>query len=331
MPVFNADAYLGAAIKSILNQSYHNLELIIINDGSTDKCDLIIESFQDDRIRLLNNEVNRGLVYSLNLGLDHAAGDYIARMDADDIALPERISKQVAFLDSKHEYVLCGSFYKVMDTHGNVLHKVELPENDRDIRTFLLFSNCFCHSTVMFRANLKNKFKYEQQFFLTEDYKLWYDFSKTGLVYNLPSHHVLYRVHQNNISFTKKAAMQLKLREMYEIVLRDLQIEHTDDELGIHTNFLVFNHEFFKHHQDMINLESWMIKIYARLKKDPTYNQRVIARIFLRRWFVICFKARHFDKMIFSSLFLHFKWDYLRQFTEKIGDYFLRRNLGIDF
>jgi glycosyltransferase involved in cell wall biosynthesis len=331
MPVFNGEAYVHHAIESILQQTFNDFEFIVINDGSTDKSGSIISSYSDSRIKLLFNPVNLGLVYSLNYGIENSRGEYIARMDADDISLPERLKIQVEFLEANPSYGMCGTFYQVIDIHGKRHHKVDLPETDRDIRTFLNFGNCFCHSTVMFRADLTKKYKYEQQYFLIEDYKLWYSFSRSGRISILPFYTIYYRMHDSNISAVKKNQMHLMLQEMNEIILRDLHIDYSDGELLIHTNFLVFNYQFFQANPHIKELESWILKMYAVMKNDERFNPNIIAKIFLRRWFVICFKTKNFYHIFFSPLFLRFKLNYLKYFAEKISDSYFKRNLGIDY
>jgi glycosyltransferase involved in cell wall biosynthesis len=331
MPVFNAEAYLGSAIDSILNQTYNNFEFIIINDGSTDKSERIISSYSDHRIIRLSNAVNKGLVYSLNYGIDHAKGDLIARMDADDVALIDRLKIQSAFLTSNPEYGMCGTFYQVVDNDGKEMHEVDLPETDKDLRTFLNFGNCFCHSTVMFRSELAKKYRYEEKYFLIEDYKLWYSFSKISRVSNLPVCTLQYRIHNSNISAKKKDQMHRMLLDMNEIILRDLGIHFTEEELMLHTNFLVFNYEHFKSNGSMKELESWLLKVYGVVKNESRFNSRIVAKMFLRRWFVICFRTKNYKKLIFSALLPRFKFRYIQHFSEKLRDSYFKRNLGIDY
>jgi glycosyltransferase involved in cell wall biosynthesis len=307
MPVFNAEAYLHNAIESILNQSYKNFEFIIINDGSTDKSGSIIASYTDTRIKCLSIEANSGLVNSLNFGIDFAGGEYIARMDADDIALPQRLKIQVEFLETNPAYGMCGTFYEVIDVHGKMLNKVKLPEIDRDIKTYLNFGNCFCHSTMMFRTSFAKNYKYEEKYFLVEDYKLWRKISEVSKISILPSYTLQYRIHDNNISSMKRDKMYLQLEEMNKMILHDLSIDFSVKELIIHTNCLFFNYEIFNNHENMRELESWIIKAFLLLKNKLELNQNLIARIFLRRWFVICFKTKNYKALIFSDLFLHFK------------------------
>src|SRR5690349_12648910 len=120
MAVYNGARYLREAVESVLNQSFQDFEFLVINDGSTDHTREIILSYDDSRIRLVDNRQNRGQTASLNLGLQLAQGDLIARQDADDISEPERLARQVLFLEDHSEVALLGTGYAKIDSHGNV-------------------------------------------------------------------------------------------------------------------------------------------------------------------------------------------------------------------
>jgi glycosyltransferase involved in cell wall biosynthesis len=155
LPVYNAETYIAEAIESILTQSYKNLELILINDGSTDRSLDIMQSYADIRIQIISRE-NRGLVASLNEGIMKAKGKYIARMDADDISLPKRFEEQVAFLEMHPEVGLCGT--AVMMFGNKIKGKIwRLPQSDNRIKSELLFSSALAHPTLMMRGELIEK------------------------------------------------------------------------------------------------------------------------------------------------------------------------------
>ena len=122
MPVYNARFYLSKAISSIINQTFKDFEFLIFNDGSTDNSADIIYSYNDRRIRFFNSEQNFGYVYHLNYGIEIAKGEYIARMDADDISFPTRLEKQVAFMDKNPEVGVCGTWFKIYGTNRKIRH-----------------------------------------------------------------------------------------------------------------------------------------------------------------------------------------------------------------
>ena len=158
MAVYNEELYLQQAIESILNQSLDDFEFVIVNDGSTDRSAEIIRSYNDSRIRLLNQE-NRGLTRSLNRGIKEARGGMIARMDADDISEPKRLEMQVEFLEANPDYVLVGTNVWIMTDDGEIIRKSNYPVNDEGVRQVLLHTDYspFCHSSVMFRKDAAMK------------------------------------------------------------------------------------------------------------------------------------------------------------------------------
>ncbi len=176
MPVYNASSFLNEAIDSILNQSYPHFELLIINDGSTDGSLQIIESYRDERIRLVNNEHNLGIIASRNKGLQLARGQYIANMDADDISLPERLEKQVHYLDEHPEVALLATRLVIINPQNE--ETGVWPEDyycvtQQDIKSTLPVTNCLGQPTIMMRAEVVKKLGYYHKFIHNEDWGLW--------------------------------------------------------------------------------------------------------------------------------------------------------------
>lgn len=204
MPVYNAKAYIAKAVESILAQSFGHFELIIINDGSTDGSQQILEKYatQDPRIRLVTRE-NRGLVASLNEGIDLARADLIARMDADDVAFPERFALQVSFMDAHPEIVACGTCYNIIDFKDRILVACDRePQNDEEIQNTLLGGiPCLCHPTVMMRKTaVLAAGGYDPETMLAEDLDLWLRLGESGKLANLPEVLLGYREHGGSVS-----------------------------------------------------------------------------------------------------------------------------------
>ena len=155
MPVYNAGAFLNEAVESILNQTYKNLELIIINDGSTDNTEDRIKSFKDSRIKYFKNENNLKLIKTLNKGLRLCTGKYIARMDADDIALNTRIEKQVAFMELNQNVVASGTYAQFFGSSSKTGIWM-YPLHNQDIKLQLLWGSSIIHPTAIFKNNIEN-------------------------------------------------------------------------------------------------------------------------------------------------------------------------------
>ena len=210
LPVFNAQIYLRESIESILSQSFTNFELIIINDGSTDQSLEIIQSYTDERIKLIN-QANAGLPISLNRAIAIAKGQYLARQDADDISLPTRLAEQAAYLDEHPACALLGSWANILEDNSPTDRTLQHPHLNGDIALKILFFNCFVHSSVMIRKSVLEKsglYPEERDKFPPEDYDLWLRISKDFEVANIPKALLQYRELPNSISRTKLQIMQ---------------------------------------------------------------------------------------------------------------------------
>jgi glycosyltransferase involved in cell wall biosynthesis len=209
MSVYNCEKYLKESVDGILSQTFSDFEFIIINDGSADKSREILESYKDSRIRLFNNQ-NKGLTKSLNEAIGYSNGEYIARMDADDISLPERFEKQIKFLDANPECAMCGTWAEFIDEDGKYLRDYNTPVTDSEIKKEILFHNPFIHPSVMIRKSVFEKVGlYDTSFRYAQDYELWTRIAikfKTG---NIPEKLLRYRLLKEGITKSKNFKVRL--------------------------------------------------------------------------------------------------------------------------
>jgi len=236
MSVYNGEPFLREAIDSILQQTFTDLEFLIINDASTDQSVKIIESYQDSRIQMFSNVENIGLTKSLNKGLDLARGKYIARMDADDISLPIRLEKQVAFMESHSEVGLCGGWFQIMG--GSLIKK---PETHLEIAVRMLRRNPFGHSTVMIRKSILEEFNltYNETLTSSQDYELWSRIIEHTKVYNIPKVLVMYRVHNNQISTSKRNEQLKNETKIKKAIIKKLLPDISDNVILIHEKVVI--------------------------------------------------------------------------------------------
>ena len=193
MPAYNSELYIAEAIKSILNQSYQNIELIIFDDGSTDNTRKVIQSFDDSRIVKILSDQNYGVVRARNDMIDRAGGQYIALMDADDIADPTRLEKQLRSLELG-ECDLCGSAQWVLDEATGKVKKSKDKFTDADLRALLSVYCGLCNSAMMGRAEIFKRFKYDTSILTSEDYYLWVQMAAAGYRFlNLKERLITYR------------------------------------------------------------------------------------------------------------------------------------------
>jgi hypothetical protein len=195
MTVFNGERHLGEAVDSVLGQSFDDFELLIVDDASTDGTSAILGALTDPRVRVVPNAQNLGLTRSLNRGLALARGDLIARHDADDVSEPERLARQVAFLDAHPDAALVGSCYRKIDDSGAPLGDRALPLDHDRIRWALHFYCPFIHSAVVFRADVIQALGgYDETFVYAQDYDLWSRVAAAHRVANLAEMLVRYRI-----------------------------------------------------------------------------------------------------------------------------------------
>lgn len=204
MPVYNAEKFLKEAIYSVLNQTFTNFELIILNDKSTDSSKSIIESYlaNDSRIVFIDKTINVGPANLRNEGFDRARGNYIALLDADDIANPTRFEKQIAILKNNPEIGVCGSWFT---TFGEKEKRklIRHPEKQEAIKVSFLIDCTIGNSTTFFRKNILDSTRYDKEYVPVEDYHLWSRLITRTNFYIIQESLVEYRIHETNISQTK--------------------------------------------------------------------------------------------------------------------------------
>jgi glycosyltransferase involved in cell wall biosynthesis len=198
LPVYNAEKYIEQAIYSILNQTFSDFELIIINDGSTDNSLAVIQSITDKRIIIINQE-NKGLIVSLNYGIDISKGEYIARMDADDIAFPTRFEAQLKLFSDNKKLGLCGTS---TENFGAISNQKIRSNNDQFLKSYLLFGPPFAHPSIMMKRALlvQNNIRYDSNFMHCEDFALWSALKPYCSFSNVAEVLLKYRVHSEQVT-----------------------------------------------------------------------------------------------------------------------------------
>jgi len=218
MPVYNSAKYLALAIESILNQTFKDFEFIIVDDSSTDSTGQIIKKYikSDKRIVVAKNIKNLGICNSLNIGLSLARGKYVARMDGDDWSYPERLFKQISFMESHPKTVICGGAIEVCDSNLRVKNQRHYPISDNKVREKILKLNPFAHPAVMYRKEAAIKAGgYNEKLATVEDYDLYFRLGNLGKFVNLNDTLLKLRLRDNSISSinaTKQSAFHLYVR-----------------------------------------------------------------------------------------------------------------------
>lgn len=205
MPAYNAAKYIAPAIHSVLQQSFSNFELLIINDGSTDETEKIVHAVADERIKLIN-QPHQGIAAALNLGLLNAAAPLIARFDADDICYPHRLQKQFDFLQTHSSYVLVGSDVDYADHNGEYLYRYNnTGHTHEEIAERITIFCPFIHSAVMYKKDIALEAGgYDAKAHTFEDYRLWTKLISKGKVCNLSEPLILVRLNPESVTVDEK-------------------------------------------------------------------------------------------------------------------------------
>lgn len=289
MPVYNGEKYLGEAIESILNQTFTDFEFLIINDGSTDKSIEIIQSYKDSRIRLIHHEKNFGLIVALNKGLDLAQGEYIVRMDCDDISLPERLKKQVEFMDVHPEIGVCGT--KVKAIASKVSFRFGYCVSHDLIKSRLIFEPSIAHASAIFRKNFLKKFslRYDTRFVRAEDYEFWVRCSDYFPFANIDKVLYLYRLRSEQAKRIYKDIQNKTSNEIRLMQIEKLGINPSEGELELHQNLSTFN---FQSSEDFLErTNSWLLKLSYANKKNKYYPEPSFSQVLAEKWFHSCNNA----------------------------------------
>ena len=197
MAAYNEEKLIDRSIRSIINQSFTDWELIVVDDGSTDCTVDVIKSFvrKDTRIVLVENDINKGLAESLNLGIKLSRGKYIARMDADDESLPRRFEMQLGFMEKNPEIDILGTGAVYIDSNNNFLGEIIMPENNYDIVQKIMKASPFIHPSVMMKKRFIDEIgMYNKNIRRAEDYDLWFRSRNSAKFHNLPEIHLRYLV-----------------------------------------------------------------------------------------------------------------------------------------
>ena len=318
MSVYNAEKYLEEAIDSILTQTYTNFEFIIINDGSTDSSLEKIEKYmkKDERIVLISRE-NKGLPYSLNEGIDIAKGEYIARMDADDISLPTRFEEQIEFMENDLDIGISGTW---AETFGeNRKNKIlKYPKYHNELKTRLLFSVCFAHPTVMIRKNILdiNNLEYNLNYANAQDYELWNNISQVTKMANIQKVLLKYRISSNSITSVADGP-KLKLR--YELlsgvfteVLNKLNIQNTEEENRLHFT-IGLNERIAKEDINLKALDTYLTKIIDANKEMKYFDEKYFINFLSKKFLIVVyFKIKNNDISFLSAILYKLFWRYIQ-------------------
>ena len=301
MPVFNAAPFVEEAINSILHQTYANLELIIIDDGSTDHSLSIIQKCKHPRIKVIINPKNLGLIDTPNKGMAIAQGKYISRMDADDVAHPQMIARQVQFLET-HPEISVVSFYAQYIAPNGKKHWLSIRKpmlTHEAIRAYSLFYCPLTQSGIMMRAAIAQQFPYTKECEIAEDYLRFSKILRAFHMATIPKVLLYIREHQKNTSITKAQQLEASLRYIFAQQFQYYQIPYTPAEMDLHWLMSDSN-------SAMINLaqleaiEKRLLFLREWNEKTQQFDKKHFANVLALVWYNTCNKAKHQSFKVFQ-------------------------------
>lgn len=283
MTAYNSAPYIEEAVTSICRQTYRDFELVVVDDGSEDDTSQRLQNLaeKDKRVRLVQNQKNLGVAPSINRIIPLLSGEYIARMDSDDIALPQRLARQIAYIGSNRVDV-CGAWVRTAGLPRNYVMK--FPETDRDIKTWMLFQNPFLQSTVLMKRQVLEQVPYRVEAGLVEDYDLWVRMAGIAKMGNVPEVLLLYRRHSGQLSV---AHSRRQINDAVKVRYRALEafgIKVSEEERRIHGQIRMPVLPDKKN--DIEAMEAWLVELADRSQK-----RGLSAEIVATQWFYVALRG----------------------------------------
>jgi len=296
MPCYNVGQYVEEAVGSILEQTYRNIEIVAINDSSTDDTGEILRQLaaKDNRVKVYENEENFKLIRTLNKGVLLCNGDYVARMDADDIALPERIEKEVRFLEDNPDHDIVSTLFYAFPSGKPNKKSLHLnPLRDDELRAYLLFKSGICHPAVMIRKRVFTELKlsFEQEYLHVEDYALWSKAIYKTKLANIGEPHLLYRVHPTQVSSLNEALQTENKKKVFAVHCKEWGLSTTSDNLDTYAAVA----ETILSKPSLIELkkcEKFMLSLIDINKKRHFCNQQYLEMMLSLHWLRLCANSR---------------------------------------
>lgn len=322
IPFYNSQAYLKAAIDSVLRQTFADLELLLVDDASTDASRAIVQDYDDPRLRLICNDKNRGVVYSRNRGLKEANAPIIALLDADDVAMPDRIASQYAYMKSHPQLMMVGGQAEVIDAQGISTGEYYLmPTGATSVAVELLFRNVFVNSTVMFRKEAISIVGGYEGWAYAEDYRFAFRMAERFPVANLDKVLVQYRIHEQNMSKTadlmKKGEKQLVsyVHQRFGIA-EDVRLQET------HLSLI---HPRLDREPSLMDYFNLFAALSKGNEKAGIFPKEVLNRELFLRWYAMIRQSSNkealrlfFKKPLFQPRYASFKM-YRKVFKQAMG------------
>lgn len=310
IPCYNVEDYVVESVTSIIDQTYSDLEIIVINDCSSDNTlDRLQElANRDSRIKIYSNETNLKLIKTLNKGIELCNGTYIARMDADDISFPTRIEKQVSFLEQNLDYDVVSTMFYTFRTGRSKYNLYKNPKTYDELQAYLLFRSGICHPAVMIRKTLFSELglRFEEKYLHVEDYALWSKALYCTKLANIDEPLLYYRVHEHQVSTLNEKKQIDNKKEVFKIHCEKLGLSSDAKDLDVYASVAEcvpseFTLDYLERCEEFIN--TLLINNRSQQFCSPEYLERILSL----HWIRICANSqlglKALNKCFNSSLY----------------------------
>lgn len=301
MPAFNGGKFIRASLDSVLEQTFRDFEVIVVDDCSTDDTADVVRSFDDSRIRLFQNEVNRGISPTRNRCIREARGELLAWLDCDDLAAPNRLEKHVRFLKRHPTFGMIGSWVGIIDQKGNSTgRRLILNAPSKVIPSLMLFRCAFQQSALtMRRSVLPADYHYDESFVQVEDFEFFVRLLRRAPGWNLPEMLCSYRRHGQNVTITGAEIVGAGIRRVLHRQLEHLGMEANDEETYLH---MALGNLEARRRLDPDAGHEWLQRLLAANTRAQVYDANAFAYVIAERWLYLCWavpgtraeKARRF-------------------------------------
>jgi glycosyltransferase involved in cell wall biosynthesis len=288
IPVYNRGRYLAQAVDSILAQTYRDFEILILDDGSKDDSLEIARSYTDPRVRVETNPTNLGNTPTRNRGIELSRGHYFATLDSDDYAMPERLAKQVEYLENHKNCVAVGSWIRKLDDRTGASRLKRHPLTSREMKAWFPFHNSLSQTSIMVRSDMLKRLRYDESFVQCQDYDLHIRLAREHDIANLPEALTVKRLHAEQTTQKFRIGSESKLRVIGRL-LDEMKVEPSPSDLKLH--YALTRPEMRQAGLDSAALkaaEVWLRRLLiandrAQLLPEPEFS-RVVASV----WIVVC-------------------------------------------
>ena len=324
MPVYNLEKYIASSIQSILRQTYSNIELIIVDDCSTDNSYEIARTFKDERIRLFRNSENRGVVYSRNFAISKAKGVYIAINDGDDISHPRRIEYQVSYMEQHPDIGVLGTFAFIIDDRGKIRDDMRLYSNSEELKIVNMFTSPFLNSSTLARSCLLKENPYSEEFVMGQDSELWLRLSAKTKFYTLKRRLLFYRVHNFNVQHRVDSDRKLRIRRL----LLEKRSKIFFDASDLRNKYMqLLDYGTLSRNDNLLCIKDF----FEALLLDNTKNNSHYYRVYYRKYIGLMIRHELYMNLICNFIIHKYPFLSLRYLIEDIFQMFCSKCLVLSY